>query len=240
MSRNVQRSPKESTIEPAMVVPVSTQKRFQEQVSSRNDDSRVPAEPQPVPSSGEPVTTASTIFEPMITESSIFDKWASIAMQWRAYRPPIDKLWQIGAAVTAAMSFALAIFLAHGHHPAPVVSRSALSAPSDTAGGTPLPPSSVSDKPKRSASGLKDTRAPSPAFRRVRIAPDEVDYIAEDVTIRNFTKSPAKHDARIKLKEVMIGQDVTVRYFARPSTVSQTVPAPIPTQTSEHPSPASQ
>jgi hypothetical protein len=239
MSRHVQRSPKESTIEPVMIVPAITQNRFQEQVSSRKDDSRVPAEPKPVPS-GEHVTTTSTIFESMITESSIFDKWASIVMQWRAYRPPIDKLWQVGAAVTAAMSFALALLLAHGHHPAPVVSRSALSAPSDTAGGTPLPPSSVSDKPKRSASGLKDTRAPSPAFRRVRVAPDEVDYMAEDVTIRNFTKSPARHDARIKLREVMIGQDVTVRYFARPSTVSQTVPAPLPTQASEHPSPASQ
>jgi hypothetical protein len=67
-----------------------------------------------------------------------------------------------------------------------------------------------------------------------------VDFIAEDVTVRNFTSIPAGRQTRTKLKEVNIGQDVTVRYFARPSTLSRTESAPLPTQTSERPSPASQ
>jgi hypothetical protein len=243
MLRNVRRSPKEPAREPVIVVPAMTQNRSQERVSSLQDDSFVPAEPKPGPPFREHVTTASTIFKSTISKSSIFDKWSSIAIQWRAYRPPLGKLWQIGAAVTAVMSFVLAILLAHGHHPAPTITGTALSAPSDSAGSIPekpLSPGSPIDRLQRATHGLKDTIAPSPAFRRVRVGPDEVDYIAEDVTIRNFTNIPPGHQARSKLKEVNIGQDVTVRYFARPSTVSRIVPAPLPTQTSEHPSPASQ
>jgi hypothetical protein len=243
MSRNVQRSAKESAKEPLILVPAITQNRSQEQVSSLKDDSCVPVEVTPGRPSGEHVTTASTIFESTITESSIFDKWASMAMQWKAYWPPMGKLWQIGSAVAAVMSFAMAILLVHGHHPVPTITGPALSAPSDTAGPIPqkpLSPTSPIDKSQRATDGLKDKIAPSPAFRRVRIGPDEVDYIAEDVTVRKFTSIPAGRQTRTKLKEVNIGQDVTVRYFARPSTLSRTVPAPLPTQTSERPSPASQ
>jgi hypothetical protein len=243
MSRNVQRSAKESAKEPLILVPAITQNRSQEQVSSLKDDSCVPVEVTRGRPSGEHVTTASTIFESTITESSIFDKWASMAMQWKAYWPPMGKLWQIGSAVAAVMSFAMAILLVHGHHPVPTITGPALSAPSDTAGPIPqkpLSPTSPIDKSQRATDGLKDKIAPSPAFRRVRIGPDEVDYIAEDVTVRKFTSIPAGRQTRTKLKEVNIGQDVTVRYFARPSTLSRTVPAPLPTQTSERPSPASQ
>jgi len=52
-------------------------------------------------------------------------------------------------------------------------------------------------------------------FRRIQVAPNEVDYEAEDVTIRTFTPPPAKRMPARRLKnQVDIGDDVTVRYFA--------------------------
>lgn len=50
------------------------------------------------------------------------------------------------------------------------------------------------------------------AFKRVRVGPTEVDYIADDVTIRHFTSKPETTDARYR--QVDFGDDVTVRYFA--------------------------
>jgi len=78
--------------------------------------------------------------------------------------------------------------------------------------------------------------APSGAFRRVQIAPNEVDYVAEDVTIRNFTAA-RRQETRSNFKEVKIGRDVTVRYFAGPSAMSQKPPASLQTSASEHLSP---
>ena len=51
-------------------------------------------------------------------------------------------------------------------------------------------------------------------FRRVQVGPNEVDYIAEDVTMRVFASSPKKRPSRGWSKEVEVGDDVTVRYFA--------------------------
>jgi hypothetical protein len=48
-------------------------------------------------------------------------------------------------------------------------------------------------------------------IRRLRIGPNEVDYIAEDVTIRYFTSRPTRPKTRINANEVNISDDVTVR-----------------------------
>ena len=228
MFRNVQPGQKDLAEESMPVVPAITQNRPQEQRSRGSDDHLVPAEPNPGQPFGEHVTTGSTVFA----------KWGPIPIHWKAYRLSIVKFWQIGAALTAAMSFALAIFLAHSYHPAPTTSGSVVSPSNDNASPTPDNPSpipqqpvSASDNSQGTTNGLKEAMAPTSAFRRVRIGPNEVDYIAEDVTIRNFTDQ-----TRIKLQEVNIGQDVTVRYFVHQSTLSHTAPTPLPTQTSEHPS----
>jgi len=64
--------------------------------------------------------------------------------------------------------------------------------------------------------------APSPAFRRIQSGPNEVDYVAEDVTIRHFITRPTRRRARSVWKQVAIGKDVTVRYFSNESmSVSQ-------------------
>jgi signal transduction histidine kinase len=76
-------------------------------------------------------------------------------------------------------------------------------------------PGSVIAGRKRSYS---DAMAPSPAFRRIQFGPNEVDYVAEDVTIRHFTPRPKGTRARSVWKQVAIGEDVTVRYFSNEST----------------------
>ncbi len=51
-------------------------------------------------------------------------------------------------------------------------------------------------------------------FKRLRVGPNEVDYIAEDVTIRKFETETAKPRIRGAVKEVKFGDDVIVRYFS--------------------------
>jgi hypothetical protein len=61
--------------------------------------------------------------------------------------------------------------------------------------------------------------APSPAFRRVQVGPNEVDYIAEDVTVRHFVPTPRPR-VQPAYKEIHFGADVTMRYFASTPTVA--------------------
>ena len=59
----------------------------------------------------------------------------------------------------------------------------------------------------------EEAQCPGPAFKRIRGRPNEIDYIAEDVTIRHFTAKPPLPRVRGH-KEFHIGEDVTVRYLA--------------------------
>jgi hypothetical protein len=256
VSRNLQRSPKHLGHESHAGVPAMPENRFEE-VFSGNHDHFLPPEPNPAPPFAEHLTPESTIFDTTVYDRSVFnrlrfnklrfnklifdktilnrtiDRWASIATQWKPYRPSIGKLWQVGVVATACISFVLAIWIAHRHHAAPTMSDSTLSTPADAAGVIPAPFAHLSsgDKRQRSIPGLKDTMAPSAAFRRVTIGPNEVDYVAEDVTVRNFTAS-RRHETRSNFREVNIGPDVKVRYFAAPSTLSQKTTAPLATPVS--------
>ena len=51
-------------------------------------------------------------------------------------------------------------------------------------------------------------------FRRVPVSPNEVDYVAEDVTIRLFTSRTRAQPVRPAANEIEIGDDVTIRYLA--------------------------
>jgi hypothetical protein len=68
--------------------------------------------------------------------------------------------------------------------------------------------------PSRTPGQTKNSRS---AFRRKKVGEDEVDYVAQDVTIRLFMPGPtpkAMPAARLG-RERHIGKDVTVRYFER-------------------------
>lgn len=71
----------------------------------------------------------------------------------------------------------------------------------------------------------RDSKAALSAFRRVRVGKNEIDYIAEDVTIRLFTPGPTPAQVPHLIRELNIGEDVTVRYFAyKPHLAPQTRP----------------
>jgi hypothetical protein len=78
-------------------------------------------------------------------------------------------------------------------------------------------PSNRASKAQTAAGGAEEAKSPSSAFKRVRVGPNEIDYIAEDVTMRHFTTKPALLRVRDGYKEVHIGEDVTVRALLRPN-----------------------
>ena len=87
-------------------------------------------------------------------------------------------------------------------------------------------PSNRASKVQTAAGGAEEAKSPSSAFKRVRVGRNEIDYIAEDVSIRHFTTKPALPRVRGRYKEVHIGEDVTVRSFAsKLAVVSQKRPA---------------
>ena len=95
----------------------------------------------------------------------------------------------IAAAAAAAILLATTIEIAQVHHPA--ASKVNRTSPMQNKSGRNLAynhiPVEVSRK--RSRDQKTDAMAPSPAFRRVRVGANEVDYFAEDVTIRHFITS---------------------------------------------------
>ena len=134
----------------------------------------------------------------------------------------------------AAILLASAIQIAQGHHPAPSKVNWTSSMPRERRKhlASNHVPAHVSRK--RSHYEKKDGMAPSPAFRRVRLGPNEVAYIAEDVIIRHFTTHPTGTQAGRSWKRVNIGRDVTVLYFSKKSTfVSHTAAEPPATRTSK-------
>jgi len=64
----------------------------------------------------------------------------------------------------------------------------------------------------------KPPGAPSPAFKRVQVGPNEVDYVSEDVTIRHFRPNPEPRP-HASYKQVHAGPDVTMRSFGSDVTM---------------------
>ena len=132
------------------------------------------------------------------------------------------RFWQIATSVAVSVMLAITTWTVYRNHsgattnvPAPStdrVSRQELPGKLLSAGMTE----------EQLGNGAKLTTAKASAFKRVRIRPDEVDYIAEDVTIRTFSTIRRIHNLE---NEVRIGDDVTVRYFA---------PAAVPASSRQH------
>jgi hypothetical protein len=75
-------------------------------------------------------------------------------------------------------------------------------------------PLTVDQEPKLVTHEPQQNAVPKQGFKRVRVGPNEVDYVTDDVTIRNFETRHPKREARKNVKEKTFGDDVTVRYFA--------------------------
>ena len=147
-------------------------------------------------------------------------------------RVPLHKLrWNVAATGVVTALVIAACWIAYDRRPASPAGTPSLQRSNAVQQQIPFvpakpSPSNRASKAQTAAGGAEEAKSPSSAFKRVRSGPNEIDYIAEDVTIRHFTTKPALPRVRGEYKEVHIGEDVTVRYFApRLAVVSQTRPA---------------
>ena len=105
----------------------------------------------------------------------------------------------------------------------------------------PTPPAMSPSKPQVELVGSKEisrqANTAKTTFKRVRVAENEVDYIADDVTVRYFTPKSAPQRRRTAYSQVNIGEDVTVRYFT-PKTAVTPRPVAIAAPSIDHSLPA--
>ncbi|HMK22185.1 MAG TPA: GAF domain-containing protein, partial [Terriglobales bacterium] len=122
--------------------------------------------------------------------------------------------WRFGAALVGAVVLCMFIWLSNVNHP--LTSTGGSTVPTQQAIVQPATrkPLLANQEPNPQDGGRRDSARRNPGFKRVWISPTEVDYIAEDVTIRRFTTRSARPQIQNGVKEVNVGDDVTVRYFA--------------------------
>lgn len=132
----------------------------------------------------------------------------------RAKHVPLYKRW------TIAVLLALVSWIAYrDRHSASTQADFALQGSNKIA--QPLPSGSATSSPSDEAKRLAVANSTEPARttairtpRWVRVGSNELDYVAEDVTVRHFTRAPAPTHLQTAHSRVKtIGDDVTVRYF---------------------------
>jgi hypothetical protein len=178
-------------------------------ISSQMQKLRSTDNPAPVPITTRPIVT-----------------WPTVKLPLHAFRINAPVVGVITALVIAAGS------ILDEHHlssPAAISLRDSSSVQTPnvaTQGKLPVVPTSAATPnsvPRRrlAARETADANAPSSAFKRVQVGPNEVDYISEDVTIRQFKTQQNRNG----YKEVQVGDDVTVRYFnSKPAVAAKTRP----------------
>lgn len=115
-----------------------------------------------------------------------------------------NKIWPLAATVNAGILLAIAIEMAHDHYFVFSTIGSKAMMPNKTS--EKMSPRTVDASAKVSRPKTRDERAPSSAFRRVQFGPNEVDYVAEDVTIRHFTNRPSRPQTRLLRDEWISGK----------------------------------
>jgi GAF domain len=137
-------------------------------------------------------------------------------------RIPLHELrWSVAVPAVVTALVIAACWIAYNLRPTAPVGTSSLQRSRPFVLTKPVPSNSVF-KAQTAAGGRGEAKAPSSAFKRVRVGPYEVDYVAEDVTIRHFTPKPSLRLVLGAYREVQIGEDVTVRYFVSKPGLSQT------------------
>jgi hypothetical protein len=150
--------------------------------------------------------------------------------------PLLNRRWNLAVAAVVAV-FVIACWIAYSNRHSASPSRTSVQQPSNAfeqqvplVPAKPLPAKSTS-KLQTAPVATKEARARRATFQRVRVGKNEVDYLAEDVTIRYFKPKSAPQRVRVGRHQVNIGEDVTVRYFApKPAVVPPTRPSPRPAQ----------
>jgi hypothetical protein len=134
-----------------------------------------------------------------------------------------SNLWRC-TAPTAVMAVVLTftfLMVYKPFHPAKIMGSSALAG----ANGNAIERRSSISKPFPGKPVVAETASASPkpigpatkVPRTVRVGPNEVEYIGDDVTVRRFTdRRSTKRSGQPNSRIAHIGDDVTVRYFASP------------------------
>ena len=229
---DLQHQPREDA-KPLVVIPDAVEQNMSQPGAPRTDDDRsVHVVPKP--------SRSCRAF--VIWVLSALSSGLNAAIWKDVDRPPTVHFWRGGAAVTAAIMAAIAIWASYHNRPTPATPGLAFSTVrSGTGQQAPGEPFTMDNTTTSASNRRKDTAVPNSAFRRVRIGPNEVDYIAEDVTIRQFRTASARPQTQSSEKETNFGDDVTVRYFAyTPTTVAAPRTSSEATAPTKHIMPVSQ
>lgn len=133
--------------------------------------------------------------------------------------------WFVGAVLTAAALLGIITWVSNVTHPSALTKGLSVPTQLDTGQSVPAKPLVPNDKSDPLTNGHHERTKGRPGFRRLQIGPNEVDYIAEDVTIRQFTITPTKPQLRSGVKEVNFGDNVTVRHFAEAAPLAPQLPS---------------
>jgi hypothetical protein len=150
--------------------------------------------------------------EVRLPERHQLDRALSLVTQ-RAVGVPYYKRW---VAVTVLVLAAWVAF--RDHRPAAIAPASAVDTAKASAQSSPSPSAAPADVPAKASAipGLAVVPGAVVAAkpRWVRVGNDELDYVAQDVTVRYFGVKPAAQLAPAQGRTKKIGSDVTVRYFS--------------------------
>ena len=195
------------------------------------------AQPALVPNSGSQIPVEAPMFR-LLSESEfnrsigrIFEAASRAAVGMSVlWRSPRAAFRCSLVAVPVSLVLVISSWIAYDRHTPSV--DSALST-SNVPGPPPayiLKKSTDGDQPQSTAheAGAGSTSSP---FQPTRLGKNEIDSVADDVTIRHFNNIPATAPARRWNRQIDIGEDVTVHYFAsraklQPASAVQTSAEP--------------
>ena len=187
------------------------------------------ARPEQKKAAATQLTALSPVIEPVASAVHKLQGNDESAAQPVSLFAPNKLRWNVAAAGFVAVLLIVG-WIAYHHRSASPMDASSLhrsNAAQEQVSAKPSAESNRASEPETSAGGTADRKDIGAGFRRVRISQNEVDYIAEDVTIRHFTSKPARTQMRVGEKRVNFGEDVTVRYFvSKPPVTSQAQPVP--------------
>ena len=185
------------------------------------------ARPEQKKAAATQLTALSPVIEPVASPvHKLQGNDESAAQPVRLFAP--NKLrWNVAAAGLVAVLLIVGWIYHRSASPMDASSLHRSNAAQEQVSAKPSAESNRASEPETSAGGAAGRKDIGAGFRRVRISQNEVDYIAEDVTIRHFTSKPARTQMRVGEKRVNFGEDVTVRYFvSKPPVASQAQPVP--------------
>jgi hypothetical protein len=134
----------------------------------------------------------------------------------------IQTAWRNSAPALVAVVLASTVLIAYRNHRVAETLESAAAPSASAVDQQSILPKPSPGKPETTPPLVSQAK-PVTAMKRVRVGPNEVEYIGEDVTVRTFTdKRAAKRSQPKNGRIAHIGDDVTVRYFAPQSPAART------------------